>query len=133
MPGTEGRERLGKPGGGGAVGGEAGQGGADPAARGGRLWHADHHCHHNHNHDQHLGDQVQHKVELEQERHMADSLVGAMKPELRDRFMQVRFLIGLLRQEVVHQDEQKGCQHLDNWFMCSSSLPTWSTRAPWRR
>ena len=34
MPGTEGRERLGKPGGGGAVGGEAGQGGADPAAGG---------------------------------------------------------------------------------------------------
>ena len=30
------------------------------------------------------------EVELEQERHMADSLVGAMKPELRDRFMQLK-------------------------------------------
>ena len=80
------------------MGGEAGQGGADPAARGGRHCHPHHPCHHNHNHDQHLGDQVQHKVELEQERHMADSLVGAMKPELRDRFMQVRSLFYLLRQ-----------------------------------
>ena len=30
------------------------------------------------------------EVELEQERHMADSLVGAMKPELRDRFVQLK-------------------------------------------
>ena len=30
------------------------------------------------------------EVELEQERHMADSLVGAMKPDLRDRFLQLK-------------------------------------------
>ena len=51
-------------------------------------------------HDQQNSRQVLHQVELEQERHMADSLVGAMKPELRDRFMQVRSLFGLLGQGV---------------------------------
>ena len=50
MPGTKGRERLGKSGGGGAVGGEAGQGGADPAARGDRHWHPDHRSCHVHHH-----------------------------------------------------------------------------------
>ena len=68
-------------------------------------------------------------MELEQERHMADSLVGAMKPELRDRFMQVRSLFGLLRQEVVHLLVKKSCQHLDNWFMQLKSANVEYTRA----
>ena len=38
---------------------------------------------------------------------MADSLVGAMKPELRDRFMQVGSLFDLLRQEAVHLLEKE--------------------------
>ena len=41
-------------------------------------------------HDQQNSHQVLHQLELEQERHMADNLVAAMQPDLREKFMQLK-------------------------------------------
>ena len=46
------------------------------------------------------------EIELEQERHMADNLVAAMKPELRDRYIQLKAANVQYSQAMEHMNQE---------------------------